>query len=125
MKYYPWFFVLLLIPSCKEDCNEPITEEPYDIIVQQFYLLDGGDPEKGYCGNAIVAADTNLINIAYYKPIDIPAGIEPGYKFEYKGKFRVFPEKHSCKDGWGDPRPGEAPKTKQMNFITILEWEKL
>lgn len=117
-------FFIVGVASCKDDCDDPVPEEPYETEIQQFYLQEGGNTEEGICGNVLVTNDSALSGRVYYKPIDIPSGMITSPSYRYKGRFKVFPEEHTCIAGWVDPYPGKIPY-KTMKFVTILEWEEL
>lgn len=128
MNYKLHLFLLIVmgLSSCKDDCPDPpVEEEPYDIEVEQFYILQGGNTQNGICGDALLVSDKALTYLDYYKPIDVPEGMTTSFTYKYKGKLRIFPAKHSCSDGWGDPKPGEPPRTIIMHMVTVLEWEPL
>ena len=123
-----FFSLIVFCFSCKKDKENDCTNEPkaeaYITDVFEFYVMDGGSGD-GFCGPVIVAKlDSTSITNSYFKAIDLPQRISIGlFKF-YKGKFRVHPEQYKCMDGWGDPLPGQLPRTIYPNFVNIISWEK-
>lgn len=123
-------FLILIVTcfSCKKDNESPCTEQPkaeaYITAIFEFYVMDGGSGD-GFCGPVIVATlDSTESTKTYFKAIDLPPGISIGLFNFYKGKFRVHPEQYKCMDGWGDPLPGQLPRTIYPNFVNIISWEK-
>jgi hypothetical protein len=114
--------------SCKKDKDDDCSNEPkaeaYLTDVFEFYVMDGGSGD-GFCGPFIVATlDSAKSTLTYFKAIDLPLGISFSLNTYYKGKFKVHPEQYKCMDGWGDPLPGQLPRTIYPNFVNIISWEK-
>ena len=129
MKKIAYFLFLLVFNfSCKKDKDDDCTNEPkaeaYLTDVFELQLKDLGS-QVGFCGPVIVARiDSAKSTTTYFKAIDLPPGISIGLFNFYKGKFRVHPEQYKCMDGWGDPLPGQLPRTVYPNFVNIISWEK-
>ncbi len=114
--------------SCKkdkdDDCSKAPKAEAYLTDVFEFQLKDLGS-QVGFCGPVIVATlDSAKSTLTYFKAIDLPPGISFSLNTYYKGKFKVHPEQYKCMDGWGDPLPGQLPRTIYPNFVNIISWEK-
>ena len=123
-----FFSLIVFCFSCKKDNESTCTEQPkaevYTTAISEFYVMDGGSGD-GFCGPVIVATlDSAKSTKTYFKAIDLPPGISIGLFNFYKGKFRVLPEQYKCMDGWGDPLPGQLPRTIYPNFVNIISWEK-
>jgi hypothetical protein len=132
MRCKPFGLVILSLSlccfSCKKDkdieCTDKPKAEAYMSDVFEFYVMYGGSGD-GFCGPVIVAKlDSTSNTTLYFKAIDLPPGISIGLFNFYKGTFRVLPEQYKCLDGWGDPLPGQLPRTIYPNFVNIISWKK-